>query len=203
VSGSVDTARAVTTLAARRRLIALALAALAALLALSACGGGEDGGPSRVEGDGHSFEYPEGWSQLEAEFVAEAPNNTASVSVGPEETGVNLVTVGSFEVPVEVNADNLEAYREDITAGVEQLFTQADGSIEEGPIPITVGGLSGYRFEGTSTTPIEDAGEVHTRSIQVYDGTRGFFINCQYQPDAQEEVLAGCQEVLDSFEVAE
>ena len=187
---------------AGRRLIALGLAVLAALLALSACGGG-DSGPQSVEEDTHSFEYPEGWSELEAEFVAEAPNNTASVSVGPEETGVNLVTVGSFDVPVEVNEDNIEDYRDDITAGVEQLFTQADGSIEEGPIPITVGGLPGYRFEGTSTTPIEGAGEVHTRSIQVYSGTKGFFINCQYAPDAQEEILAGCQQIVDSFSVAD
>ncbi len=184
---------------AGRRLIAVGLAAL---LALSACGGG-DSGPGSVEEDTHSFEYPEDWSELEAEFVAEAPNNTASISVGPEETGVNLVTVGSFEVPVEVNADNIEDYRDDITAGVEQLFTQAEGSIEEGPIPITVGGLSGYRFEGTSTTPVEGEGEVHTRSIQVYNGTTGFFINCQYAPDAQEEILAGCQQVVDSFSVAE
>jgi hypothetical protein len=187
---------------AGRRLLALALAALAALLALSACGGGDDG-PNSVQEDSHSFEYPEGWQELEAEFVAEAPNNTSSVSVGPEETGVNLVTVGSFEVPVAVNAENLEDYRDDITAGVEQLFTQADGSIEEGPIPITVGGLSGYRFEGTSTTPIEGSGEVHTRSIQVYNGTTGFFINCQYQPDREDEILAGCQQVVDSFSVAE
>ena len=181
-----------------RQRTALGLAALASLLPLSACGGGE-GGPNSVEEDTHSFEYPEGWSELEAEFIAEAPNNTASVSVGPEETGVNLVTVGSFDVPVEVNGENLEQFRDDITAGVEQLFTQADGSIEEGPIPITVGGLDGYRFEGTSTTPIEGGGEVHTRSIQVYDGRTGFFINCQYAPDSEEEILAGCQQVVDSF----
>jgi hypothetical protein len=186
---------------AGRRLIALGLAALAAL-AIAACGGG-DSGPNSVEEDSHSFEYPGDWSELDAEFVAEAPNNTTSVSVGPEETGVNLVTVGSFRVPVEVNADNIEEYRDDITAGVEQLFTQAEGSIDEGPIPITVGGLSGYRFEWTSTTPIEGEGEVHTRSIQVYDGTTGFFINCQYAPDAQEEILAGCRQVVDSFSVGD
>ena len=155
----------------------LGVAAFVALVVLSACGGGDSGGgdsgPNSVDEDTHSFEYPEGWSELEAEFIAEAPNNTASVSVGPEETGVNLVTVGSFDVPVEVTGDNLEQFRDDITAGVEQLFTQADGSIEEGPIPITVGGLDGYRFEGTSTTPVEGGGEVHTRSIQVYDGTTG------------------------------
>lgn len=183
------------------------VAAFVALVVLSACGGGDSGGgdsgPNSVDEDTHSFEYPEGWSELEAEFIAEAPNNTASVSVGPEETGVNLVTVGSFDVPVEVTGDNLEQFRDDITAGVEQLFTQADGSIEEGPIPITVGGLDGYRFEGTSTTPVEGGGEVHTRSIQVYDGTTGFFINCQYAPDAQEEILAGCQQIVDSFAPAE
>ena len=138
---------------AGRRRTALGLAALLAVVVLAACGGGGDG-PNSVEEDTHSFEYPEGWSELEAEFIAEAPNNTASVSVGPEETGVNLITVGSFEVPVEVNGENLEQFRDDITAGVEQLFTQADGSIDEGPIPITVGGIDGYRFEGTSTTPI-------------------------------------------------
>jgi hypothetical protein len=181
---------------AGRRLIALAIAAL---LALSACGGG----PNSFEVGTHSFEYPEGWSELEAEFVAETPNNTSSVSVGPPEEGVNLVTVGRFQVPVAVTAENLEEYRDDITAGVEQLFAQADGSIEEGPIPITVGGLPGYRFEGTSTTPIEGEGDVHTRSIQVYSGETGFFINCQYAPDAQEEILAGCQQVVDSFSVAE
>ena len=182
---------------AGRRRTALGLAAFAALVVLSACGGG--GGPNSVEEDTHSFEYPEGWSELEAQFVAEAPNNTDSVSVGPEETGVNLVTVGSFDVPVEVTSENLEQFRDDISAGVEQLFTQADGSIEEGPFPITVGGLDGYRFEGTSVTPVEDGGEVHTRSIQVYDGRTGFFINCQYAPGAQEEILAGCQQIVDSF----
>jgi hypothetical protein len=188
---------------AGRRRTALGLAVLAALVVLAACGGGGGDGPNSVEEDTHSFEYPEGWSELEAEFIAEAPNNTASVSVGPEETGVNLVTVGSFDVPVEVNGENLEQFRDDITTGVEQLFTQADGSIEEGPIPITVGGLEGYRFEGTSTTPIEGGGEVHTRSIQVYDGRTGFFINCQYAPDSEEEILAGCQQIVDSFSTAE
>jgi hypothetical protein len=183
------------------RRLALGLALVAALISLAACGGG-GGGPNSIEEDTHSFEYPEDWQELEAEFVAEAPNNTASVSVGPEETGVNLVTVGSFDVPVEVNADNLEDFRDDITAGVEQLFTQADGSIEEGPIPITVGGLSGYRFEGTSTTPVEGGGEVHTRSIQVYGGRTGFFINCQYGPDSQEEILAGCRQIVESFSAA-
>ena len=59
--------------------------------------------------------------------------------------------------------------------------------------------LDGYRFEGTSTTPVEGGGEVHTRSIQVYDGRTGFFINCQYAPDTQEEILDGCQQIADSF----
>jgi hypothetical protein len=178
--------------------LALGLALVAALMSLAACGGG-GGGPNSIEEDTHSFEYPEDWQELEAEFVAQTPNGTASVSVSPEESGANLVTVGSFDVPVEVNADNLEDFRDEITAGVEQLFAQADGSIEEGPIPITVGGLSGFRFEGTSTTPVEGGGEVHTRSIQVYDGRTAFFINCQYEPDSQEAILAGCRQIVESF----
>ncbi len=184
---------------AGRRRTALGLAVFAALAILPACGGG-GGGPNSVEEDTHSSRVPGGLDRASTpNLIAEAPNNTTSVSVGPEETGVNLVTVGSFSVPVEVNSGNLEQFRDQITAGVEQLFTQADGSIEEGPIPITVGGLDGYRFEGTSATPVEGGGEVHTRSIQVYDGTTGFFINCQYAPEAQEEILAGCQQVVDSL----
>ena len=50
---------------------------------------------------------------------------------------------------------------------------------------------------------MEGGGEVHARSIQVYDGTTGSFINCQYAPDAQEAILAGCQQVVDSFAPAE
>jgi hypothetical protein len=48
-------------------------------------------------------------------------------------------------------------------------------------------------------TPVEGGGEVHTRSIEVYDGRTGFFINCQYAPDSEEEILAGCQQIVDSF----
>jgi hypothetical protein len=179
------------------RCTGLGLLALVVLV-ISACGGG-DGGDNRVEEDTHSFTYPEGWDELDADFIAEAPNNLSSVSVGPEPTGVNLVTVGSFRVAVSITRSNLDQYRDEITDGVEQLFTQADGSVEEGPIPITVGGLDGYRFEGTSAVPAEDAENVHTRSIQVYDGMTGFFINCQYAPDAETDILAGCEQVVESF----
>ena len=169
----------------------LGVAAFVALVVLSACGacGGGDSGPNSVEEDA-LLRVPGGLERARGGVHRRGAQQHRSVSVGPEETGVNLVTVGSFDVPVDVTSENLEQFRDDITAGVEQLFTQADGSIEEGPIPITVGGLDGYRFEGTSTTPVEGGGEVHTRSIQVYDGRTGFFINCQYAPDAQEEILA-------------
>jgi hypothetical protein len=82
---------------------------------------------------------------------------------------------------------------------VESAFQQGEGQLTAGPTRVPVGGLPALRFEGTSVTL---AGvSVRSRLTLLYDGRNQYAVNCQFTPDRADEVNAGCDQIVDSFQV--
>jgi hypothetical protein len=80
-----------------------------------------------------------------------------------------------------------------------EAFQQANGTLTAGPTRVTVGGLPGYSFEGSAVN--QDGVRVQQRLITVFEGTTQYVLNCQFAPEAAEEMKRGCDLVVDSFHV--
>jgi hypothetical protein len=91
----------------------------------------------------------------------------------------------------------VEQYKEDIAASVAQLFEGIDGTVESGPVAVTVGGLPGYRLEAANSTPRGE--RVHTRFFQLCDGTTATSSPVQWMPEVAEEVGQGCEQIQSTF----
>jgi hypothetical protein len=63
----------------------------------------------------------------------------------------------------------------------------------------TVDGLPAIQLEATAI----NVNGVETKShvVLVYDGNIEYFLNCQYTPDGEAEMTAGCDQVVASFQV--
>ncbi len=169
--------------------------ALLVLVLAAGCGGDSGGGSKTFQGDGYSFSYPSDWEQREADIAA----GSADVVIAPE-PGVTGISVGAFESPQAVTADNIGDFMADLSSGAEQFLAQnVAGSKLEGEVTqVTVGGLPGVTFEGSTT----EGGGVHTRGTWIFDGTTFYAINCSSPTGHEDLAEAACDQVLDSFELS-
>lgn len=173
-----------------RPVLALILVFLAA-----ACGGSETAGPDRTfQGDGYSFNYPGDWEERESD----PEPGSADVVIAPE-PGVTGISVGVFESPQEVTAENIDDLMDEIRTGAEQFFrdsvagTTIEGDLEQ----VTIAGLPAVTFEGTTT---EGQG-IRTREAWIFDGLTFYAVNCSSATGNEDSVDAACDLVLDSFAV--
>jgi len=163
------------------------------LLVAGCGGGGTPGADNTFRGDGYSFSYPGDWEQRE---TSDEPGS-ADVVIAPE-PGVTGISVGSFESPQEVTADNIDGLMGEIRSGAEQFFaTSVEGTKLEGDLTqTTIGGLPAVTFEGTTT-----AGQgIRTREAWIFDGATFYAVNCSSATGNENSVDAACDLVLDSFE---
>lgn len=173
-----------------RLVLALILVFLAA-----ACGGNETAGPDKTfQGDGYSFGYPGDWEERESD----AEPGSADVVIAPE-PGVTGISVGVFESPQEVTAENIDDLMGELRTGAETFLAQnVEGSTLDGDVEqVTVAGLPGIAFEGTTT-----AGQgIRTREAWVFDGTTFYAINCSSATGNEDSVDPACDQVLETFAV--
>jgi hypothetical protein len=177
---------------------AVARVRLAFLLVLVAgCGSG--GGDKTFEGDGYSFTYPGSWEEFEnAPSAAATGTVVSSKSFAPERGGSGFV-ITVYRLSSSVTADNIDSIAPEVAAVTEQIFRQAGGQMTARPTKVTVAGHPGFSAKGTAVTP--QGTRVQSRVTLVFDGTTEYFLTCQFTPDAAEEMLKGCNKVLESFEL--
>ena len=191
------------------------LVTLITLLALVfvSCGGDEENGDS---GDGQeseeavatysengvTFEYPEDWIPMQVE--SQAGTLLWSTSYGPEEfnpgaTGVNYVNVSGYRLAREVKPSDLPKLDRVVGQFVTELASRTGGEITAGPTATTVAGLDGYEVEvGGLSLEGETAS---SRMVFLFQGDLEYFVNCQYNDDAEETILDACDQVLSTFTV--
>jgi hypothetical protein len=174
--------------------VLLALAAVG-LLAVG-CGGG--GGDKTFEGEGYSFTYPGKWHQVEGGGAAEIGDRVSSVTLAPSE-GASGLTVNVYRLKVPVTESNIETFAPETASVTAQIFRQSGGRTTAGPKRVSAAGLPGFSAEGMAVTPKG----VHVQSLVtlLFDGTKEYFLNCQFTPDQAEETRKGCDQVLGSFHV--
>jgi len=150
------------------------------------------------DGNGVSFRYPDGWQEftLTGTSASTGPQNW-SETVGIDE--VNFVTVAEYTINVSVTPDTIADQQDSFASQIADLFTQAGGQLQSGPTEEIMGGLPALAFTGTAKSP--DGTEVGSRLVMAFDGTTEYFVNCQYTSGGEGDILAGCDQVVSSFQV--
>ena len=187
------------------------LAVVLVVLIAAACGGdaeqpdaGDDGeapAAATYDDNGVTFEYPADWDEFPAEAAATSTgsNEIWSATVGPDKT--NLVNVTAYQLNLEVNEENFESIETELDQVIQDVVDQAGGEITAGPDPDEIAGYLAYtyRWEGVEV----DDEPKDSSAYFLFAGDVEYFFNCQYSDDTVEEIQAGCDQVLSSFEVTE
>jgi hypothetical protein len=138
-------------------LTVLALALIAMLAALTACGDdSSSGGGNQTYTDenyGYSFEFPESWKLEEGGNADVSAGGSSAASVGvydpegavAEETYIDMMQVSVYELSVTVDDSIMPQIKGEVETVLESLESQA-GDIETlAPLAeAEVGGMSGY-----------------------------------------------------------
>jgi hypothetical protein len=144
------------------------------------------------EGDGYSFTYPGDWDEQKPDLGTEVGTATSSTRIGLNTT--NFLGVVAVGLPASASVAEIT----DATlASARELIEKNGGQVTAGPIPITIGGLLGFRYEGWLIT--EEGVRVQSRLTWAVDDTHQYFMNCQFTPEHAEEMKRGCDQVEKSF----
>jgi hypothetical protein len=168
--------------------------AVAALLALTACGGGTN----TFHGHGVTFDYPGGWKVLSDLTVPATQSGSSRDAVGIDASDSVVLVISHVKVPV--TPANIATVRQTIAQALSQGAAQTGGIVNEQPSGLTVGGLPGFemRIRGVRLSGVQ----VDSRFVVAFKGTTEYLLNCESTPSHSAEVEKGCQQVVDSFKAA-
>ena len=153
------------------------------------------------EENGVSFEYPGEWDEFpaEASSTSTGSNELWSATVGPDKT--NLVNVTAYQLNIEVTEENLGSIEAELDGVITDVVDRAGGEITSGPDVDEVAGFPAYTY---TWEDVEVEGEPKDSSAYfIFNGDLEYFFNCQFSSDRQDEVMAGCAQILDSFLVTD
>jgi hypothetical protein len=187
----------------RRGLLAALLAlclvlAIAAVVVPIAVSSDED---NTYRAHGVSFEYPAGWQEItgDARSEVEAGDRdelwTAAFGIGE----ADVVAVTTHRLTMRVTADNLDAATEGVTSFVRRLSEQTGGTVQDGPVEITIAGMPGLRYRGEWAN--ENGTPLESTLMFAFDGTAEYFIECRRSRERAAEIEQGCDQVLRTFEL--
>jgi hypothetical protein len=159
---------------------------------------GKSVGEATSTGNGVAFSYPDSWRSLRlSDSSASTGDQVWSRAFGID--GRNIVSVSAYDLGTSITDANIGARSESIREQLDSLFAQAGGALQTGPATEELDGLPALSFTGTAKNPTGRT--VHSRLVLAFDGTTEYFVNCQYDDDAREEMLSGCRRVLATFSV--
>lgn len=174
-------------------MVALAVVVVVAVIGLT-------GGAQRYETEVFSFDYPEGWEEIEGvEFpLAESVGQSG---VGEHVVGRDLdnwVMVYSRPDDFGVTAENVDQ----LLSGTERTFREladpaSGGAILVEPYVVEVGELPGVRLRVRQRTARGRLSEGEL--TQFFAPDRAVVVNCQATEEFEQEVAVACDQVLASF----
>jgi hypothetical protein len=97
-----------------------------------------------------------------------------------------------------VTEDNLADIEAELDGVINEVVAQAGGSIASGPTATTLAGFPAYEYEWNDVDV--DGDPKDSRAIFLFNGNIEYFMNCQYSDASEEDILAGCEVILDTFE---
>ena len=190
--------------------IGLIVAALIAVWSLALFGWGESTSPSNgveiftgdtvaYEDNGVTFQYPAEWDEFPAEPAATSAgsNELWSATVGPDRT--NLLNITAYRLNIAITDDNADSIEAELDRVIGGVVEQAGGQITAGPTKEDIAGYPAYTY---TWEDVEVDGDPKDSSAYfVFVGDIEYFFNCQYSGNAADDVQAGCEQILRSFEV--
>ena len=155
--------------------------------------------PLTYASNGVTFDYPAYLTDVTSQesFNAQTQNSNVvwSVDLGFADL-INVVDVTAY-AQTGITPANLAAHKTDITNTITGLF--GSGTVS-GPIDTTLGGLTGYEFDGSGTTT--DGTAFSSVIIVVFNDTLEYFVNCQSTPAHSAEIAAACDQIRSTFAVS-
>jgi len=182
-------------------------ALLAAAALVAGCGGGDEESsssePAAVqagaetnetfseEGFDITFEYPEDFEVLQDVQFSRSAGVEAGATTAVGLDGTNLVAIQRFDLNMEVSDQNFATVKSE----ADQVFSQAAGEQVTGE-ETEVAGLPALEYELT----VDEAEDIQTRAVAVFDGNTEYLLNCQSGADQRELILAACDLALETYE---
>jgi hypothetical protein len=155
--------------------------------------------PLTYASNGVTFDYPADLIDVTSQesFNAQTQNSNVvwSVDLGFADL-IDVVDITAYG-QTGITPANLAAHKTEITNTITGLF--GSGTVS-GPIDTTLGGLSGYEFDGSGTT--SDGTPFTSVIVVVFNDTLEYFVNCQSTPAHSPEIAAACDEIRSTFAVS-
>jgi hypothetical protein len=206
-----------STLFAKRFFLCIVLAAATLLTACSNNDNGSSGASSNpsaastnasgsatgsgqtFNGHGVSFQYPSDWKSISISGESASQGS----EVWSEAFGIddgNFALVRQYNINLSITSSNIDQHTSELTTQIQNLFTQAGGSMQSGPTKLTMGGFPALGYSGTAVNPQADS--VKTRIVLAFNGTTEYFVNCQSSGSDTSALDAGCDQIVSTFTVA-
>ena len=181
-------------------LITIATGCSAGCSASISTGGHKTGGT--FSGHGVSFQIPDGWRRFgKASYSTETGGALWTESFAPK-AGRDAVIISAYTTKVAVTRDNSDQYASTVASAIKGLFAAASGTVNSGPTSTVMGGMAGYRFEGSM--PVDTGDSLVSDLVLVWNGHTEYYINCQHvvgsPPSAEAE--RGCETIIKSLKLS-
>jgi len=185
----------------RRALVPVALAGLA-VISLCACTATSARGTRTYRTHGVSFDYPAGWQPS-------GPGKTVGCCHGDrlwatgivlDSTSTGSIDVGANRSSPSITAANVGLAIPSLDRYARSFFERAGGSLRAGPERITMGGMPGFRYQG-SVRSSGVAAEVTL--VIVFNGTTDYWVTCTHTPAKAAEVERACSQVIRTFKTSQ
>lgn len=174
---------------------ALLLTVLATSLA--GCGGATGELTFDDEDYPFSFSYPGSWT-LSRNVGGSADGAQAaqkSVSVALKEP-YDQVTIAEFKLKKQIPAGET-AFKPEVERIVKQMASQAKGKVGKAK-EVEYGGAHGFQY--VLTYPAGSA-TLQNKLTLLFKGGVEYQVGCQSQQENREELLSGCDQILDSLKL--
>ena len=190
----------------KTRAIAITAIAATAVIGLGACSSSSTtsnspaptGDLNTMNDNGVTYKYSKNWSErTDISTQAQQGNRAWQQAVGPD--SVSLSILSQYDLNVEVTPENASQLQGEVETTLSNLAKQAGGSTTSAVTAEQTAGLPG--FTTTLTVKNPSGTEVSSTVWLFFKGKTEYFINCQYVPAQQAELLAGCNTIRTTFAI--
>ena len=180
----------------KTRAIAISAIAATAVIGLGACSSSST--TSNSPAPTVDLNTMKNWSErTDISTQAQQGNRAWQQAVGPD--SVSLSILSQYDLNVEVTPENASQLQGEVETTLSNLAKQAGGSTTSAVTAEQTAGLPG--FTTTLTVKNPSGTEVSSTVWLFFKGKTEYFLNCQYVPAQQAELLAGCNTIRTTFAI--
>jgi hypothetical protein len=201
---------ALTSLGKKFSRVAPAAAAVVLIMIATGCSAGCSASVSigkhktggTFDDHGVSFKIPDGWRKGgKASYGTQTGGELWSEGFG-RHSGHDMVIISAYATKVAITKGNSDRYADAVASAIKGLFAAAGGTISSGPTSTILGGMAGYRFEGS--LPMNAGDSLASDLALVWNGHTEYYINCQHVVGGSNsaDVARGCTTIENSFKLS-